>query len=91
MKKCIIGFAVIALVAGFVLYNSSSNRACAGSKCHYRMVCGGNSSIKATVCATDCNDSATKEKAKRWFKSKCSSASTPGNSYSGWSSCDVTL
>lgn len=53
------------------------------------MVCGGNSNIKANVCTTDCNDSGKKEKAKEWFKKKCSSASKPSQYKSGWKNCDV--
>lgn len=82
---------VVLIVGGFIYLNATSTRLCAGSKCHYKMVCGGNSNIKAIVCATDCNDASTKEKAQKWFKGKCSSASTPSNTYSGWDDCDVTL
>ncbi len=92
MKKQVLIISFLTLVIGmFILVNSNDNEVCAGSKCHFNMVCGGNSNIKATVCAEDCNDSSTREKAKQWFKKKCSSASTPSSSHWGWKNCDVTL
>lgn len=92
MKKSVLVILCLALGIGtFIIFSSSNNEVCAGSKCRYEMVCGGNSNIKATVCTTDCNDSGKKEKAKQWFRKKCSSASTPSSSKSGWSNCDVTF
>ncbi|MCP4132662.1 MAG: hypothetical protein GY754_16980 [bacterium] len=92
MKKLVLISTFITLAIGaFILIGSFNNDACAGSKCHYKMVCGGNSNIKATVCAEDCNDSSTKEEARQWFKKKCSSASKPSNYRSGHDDCDVTL
>ncbi len=92
MKKPVIILSVLILIMGaFLLINSTDSEVCAGSKCHFNMVCGGNANIKAVVCASDCNSSSTKEKAKQWFKKKCSSASTPSNSHWGWKNCDVKL
>jgi hypothetical protein len=92
MKKILLAALFFLIGAGaLIVFTSSQNRVCAGSKCRYDMVCGGNANIKATICTTDCNDSSTKAKAKEWFKSKCSSASTPSSYKSGWDNCDVKL
>lgn len=85
MKKFILSLSASAFLGTFFLVSSVQ----AGSKCYYHMVCGGNSNIKANVCTTDCNDSGKKEKAKEWFKKKCSSASKPSQYKSGWKNCDV--
>ena len=95
MKKIIISVFIFGIVLGALLFIQQEEVACAGGKCHFRMTCLGNASIKATVCTSDCSSSATKQKVINAFKQKmkCSSPSTPSssNSSSGWRNCDITL
>lgn len=93
MKKIIFVSLFLLLLIGIYSFSQKIETASAGSKCHFVVVCPGNSNIKANVCTSDCSSSSTKQQVIDAFKSKmnCGSLSSLPSARSGWKSCDITL